>query len=142
MPITYVFELPTKVVLDIGMILDNGNAWEDVGMFSIKKCDIFKMINLAITMPDIADIDIDDCRRLRDSRDGRPTESLLRIWGSKGYTINDLYKVFARLKLIRCMKIIREYGLFFQYLWILFILLFKLNQICICLKQIVYHFQM
>lgn len=58
-------------------------------------------------MPDIADIDIDDCRKIRE---GRPTESLLRIWGSKGYTINDLYKVFARLKMIKCMKCIREFG--------------------------------
>uniref|UniRef100_A0AC34GEG3 Death domain-containing protein n=1 Tax=Panagrolaimus sp. ES5 TaxID=591445 RepID=A0AC34GEG3_9BILA len=94
MSITYVFELPTRVVLDLGMILDSGDVWEDV----------------AITMPDITDIDINDCRRLRDSRsESRSTEALLRIWGSKGYTINDLYKVFARLKMIRCMKIIKEY---------------------------------
>uniref|UniRef100_A0A914YL67 non-specific serine/threonine protein kinase n=1 Tax=Panagrolaimus superbus TaxID=310955 RepID=A0A914YL67_9BILA len=94
MSITYVFELPTRVVLDLGMILDSGDVWEDV----------------AITMPDITDIDINDCRRLRDNRtESRSTEALLRIWGSKGYTINDLYKVFARLKMIRCMKIIKEY---------------------------------
>lgn len=42
----------------------------------------------------------------------RPTEALLRIWGSKGYKIVDLYAIFFQLKLIRCMKVLLPYGTF------------------------------
>lgn len=59
-------------------------------------------------MPDICDIDIDACRRLKTGE--RPTETLLLIWGSKGYRTVDLYKVFARLRLVRCMKVLKTYG--------------------------------
>uniref|UniRef100_A0A7E5A121 non-specific serine/threonine protein kinase n=1 Tax=Panagrellus redivivus TaxID=6233 RepID=A0A7E5A121_PANRE len=87
---TYIFELPAKEIYDLSGILDSGGTWQDV----------------ALAMPGIADIDIDACRR---SRDTSPTALLLRIWGSKGYTISDLYKVFARLKMVICMQIIRKY---------------------------------
>lgn len=62
-------------------------------------------------MPGIQDIDIEVCRRLSSSGDGHPTETLLRIWGSKGYSIMDLYKIFLRAKLIRCMQILLPFGI-------------------------------
>lgn len=55
-------------------------------------------------MPGITSIDIDACRRTP-----KPTESLLRIWGSKGYKVLDLYKVFGRAKSILCMKMLHPY---------------------------------
>lgn len=70
---------------------------------------MYNTVNLAFTMPGIQDIDIEACRRLSLTGD-HPTESLLRIWGSKGYTILDLYKIFFRSKLLRCMQILLPYG--------------------------------
>ncbi|KAL3125032.1 hypothetical protein niasHT_000637 [Heterodera trifolii] len=60
---------------------------------------------MAFSMPGIRDIGIDACRRLTHLGD-HPTETLLRIWGSKGYTVLDLYKIFYRTRLLRCMKIL------------------------------------
>ena len=64
---------------------------------------------LAVTMPNISHVDIDACKRQKDSRS---TEALLRIWGSKGYRVDDLYKIFGMLKMVKCMQVIREYGWF------------------------------
>ena len=64
-------------------------------------------------MPGIQDIDTEACKKLAVTSDGHPTETLLRIWGSKGYRILDLYKIFFRAKLIRCMQILLPFGLFF-----------------------------
>lgn len=73
-------------------------------------------------MPGIQDIDTEACKRLSLINDGHPTETLLRIWGSKGYRILDLYKIFFRAKLIRCMQILLPFGLLFvfNYLPIIF----------------------
>lgn len=60
-------------------------------------------------MPGIQYIDIEACRRLSNNG-GHPTETILRIWGSKGYTILDLYKVFFMAKLLRCMQILLPFG--------------------------------
>jgi hypothetical protein len=65
-------------------------------------------------MPGIHDIDIEACRHLSTSRDGHPTETLIRIWASKGYSILDLYKVFFQAKLFRCMQILLPYGQLFE----------------------------
>lgn len=56
-------------------------------------------------MPDIISLDIEACRKT-----ARPTEALLRIWGSKGYKVVDLYKVFGRTKTILCMKMLHPYS--------------------------------
>ncbi|KAL3097025.1 hypothetical protein niasHS_002741 [Heterodera schachtii] len=85
----YVFQLPAKIVCEISNALDTGNCWEAI----------------AFSMPGIRDIDIDACRRLTQLGD-HPTETLLRIWGSKGYTVLDLYKIFYRTRLLRCMQIL------------------------------------
>lgn len=58
-------------------------------------------------MPDICDLDIDACKRLKTGE--KPTEALLRIWGSKGYRVTDLYKLFISLKLHRCMEYLYPY---------------------------------
>jgi hypothetical protein len=60
-------------------------------------------------MPDITGVDIDACRRVRTGESA--TEGLMRIWGSLGYRVEDLYKVFFRLKLVRCMDVIEAYGM-------------------------------
>lgn len=70
-------------------------------------------------MPDICDIDIDACRRLK--RGERPTEALLRIWGCKGYKVIDLYKLFIQMKLFRCMDFLYPYcKYFFKFLFLIF----------------------
>jgi hypothetical protein len=58
-------------------------------------------------MPDITSLDIDGCKRST-----RPTESLLRIWGSKGYKVVDLYKVFGQAKSVLCMKMLHPYSMY------------------------------
>lgn len=89
-------------------------------------------------MPKICDIDIDACQRLKPGGE-RPTEALLRIWGSKGYKISDLYKVFAKLKLVRCMQLLRNYGIIFlNFLKLSYIVdssLHKLEQNCIAVDE-------
>lgn len=111
----YVYELPSSIVLELESILDLGNAWNDVGEFIFRIFRILFDASLefpATEMPDISNVDIDACRR---QKDGRCTESLLKIWGSKGYRTNDLYKIFGKLKLVRCMKVIKDHGLFVNF---------------------------
>ncbi|CAD5216948.1 unnamed protein product [Bursaphelenchus xylophilus] len=84
----YVFQLPPKVVWGLGDILDGGNLWEEI----------------AKAMPDIKAIDIEACRRTE-----KPTESLLRVWGSKGYKVLDLFKVFGRCQFVRCLDLLKPY---------------------------------
>ncbi|CAI4231924.1 unnamed protein product [Auanema sp. JU1783] len=72
-------------------ILDAHDVWEE----------------LISHMPEISMIDVDGCKKFK--AEGSPSWYLLRIWGSKGYTIADLYTVFALAKLLRCMKIIRSH---------------------------------
>ncbi|KAI6183983.1 Protein kinase domain-containing protein [Aphelenchoides bicaudatus] len=86
--IEYVFELPTTVVYELCDSLDPKNFWEEV----------------ARVMPGISSIDIDGCRQTP-----RPTEALLRIWGSKGYKILDLFKVFGRAKYTMCMETLHPF---------------------------------
>ncbi|CAD5212513.1 unnamed protein product [Bursaphelenchus okinawaensis] len=84
----YVFELPPKVVYELGDVLDGGNLWEEIAQL----------------MPDIKTIDIEGCRRTE-----KPTESLLRVWGSKGYKVLDLFKVFGRCQFVRCVDLLKPY---------------------------------
>ncbi|CAK5091151.1 unnamed protein product [Meloidogyne enterolobii] len=86
----YVFQLPARIVNELATLLDPGDCWETI----------------AFLMPGIQDIDTEACKKLAVTSDGHPTETLLRIWGSKGYRILDLYKIFFRAKLIRCMQIL------------------------------------
>ncbi len=44
-----------------------------------------------------------------------PTEELLRIWGTKGYSVLQLYKVLAKVKHLRAMKVIRHLGSFYFF---------------------------
>lgn len=74
-------------------------------------------------MPGIHDIDIEACRRLGQGE--HPTENLLRVWGSKGYSILDLYKIFFKTRLLRCMQILLPFGnLNFPDLYFLIYLIF------------------
>ena len=71
------------------------------------------VLNDAITasaMPQIAAEDVNACRQAP-SRHTSPTEELLRIWGTKGYSVLQLYKVLAKVKHVRAMKVIRHLGM-------------------------------
>ncbi|VDM60166.1 unnamed protein product [Angiostrongylus costaricensis] len=59
-------------------------------------------------MPDITTHDVDGCRQFSSSHRGSPSEYLLRIWASKGYSILSLYNLFAITRMVRCMRIIRH----------------------------------
>jgi len=74
----------------LATILDMADAWED----------------LAAVMPDIGTVDVDGCRQWQHK--GSPTEQLLRIWGSKGYSVLQLYKALALAKHVRAMGVIRD----------------------------------
>uniref|UniRef100_A0A915EAU1 Protein kinase domain-containing protein n=1 Tax=Ditylenchus dipsaci TaxID=166011 RepID=A0A915EAU1_9BILA len=87
----YIFQLPATVIWDLAAILDVGAVWEDV----------------AARMPEITDLDIDGCRRLKNGQ--KPTEMLLKIWGSIGYHTLDLFRIFLDLQLVRCMRILKPY---------------------------------
>jgi hypothetical protein len=63
-------------------------------------------------MPQIAAEDVNACRQAPMRRTS-PTEELLRIWGTKGYSVLQLYKVLAKVKHVRAMKIIRHLGSFY-----------------------------
>ena len=56
-------------------------------------------------MPQISANDIDAIRRQNNR-----TEALLRVWGSKGYKVLDLYKIFGRIKFITCMRALHPYS--------------------------------
>ncbi|KAI6242741.1 Kinase domain protein [Aphelenchoides fujianensis] len=84
----YVFQLPALAVADLAQNLDPEGAWEEV----------------ARAMPGINLIDIDGCRRSL-----KPTEALIRIWGSKGYKTLDLFKVFGRVRYVTCMRLLHPY---------------------------------
>uniref|UniRef100_A0A914V428 non-specific serine/threonine protein kinase n=1 Tax=Plectus sambesii TaxID=2011161 RepID=A0A914V428_9BILA len=87
----YVFQLPFHEIKALSDILDAGNSWEE----------------LASAMPQIAAEDVNACRQAP-SRHTSPTEELLRIWGTKGYSVLQLYKVLAKVKHVRAMKVIRH----------------------------------
>ena len=106
----YVFELPAKIVLELSQLLNPGNCWEEIGIF-VTHYSFNHLFSAALLMPGIQDIDIEACHRLSTARDGQPTETLLRIWGSKGFTILDLYRVFFRAKLLRCIQILLPLGI-------------------------------
>ncbi|KAI6186163.1 Kinase domain protein [Aphelenchoides besseyi] len=84
----YVFQLPTIIVHELCESLDSDQQWEEV----------------ARAMPGINSNDIDGCRRC-----AKPTEALIRIWGSKGYKTLDLYKVFGRVRYVKCMRLLHPY---------------------------------
>ncbi|KAK6746855.1 hypothetical protein RB195_000230 [Necator americanus] len=77
---------------DLSRILDGGDAW----------------VELAAKMPDISTQDVDGCRQFGACHRGSPSEYLLRIWASKGYSILSLYNLFASTRMVRCMRIIRH----------------------------------
>ncbi|KAE9415912.1 hypothetical protein Angca_006145 [Angiostrongylus cantonensis] len=84
--------LPYETMRDLSRVLDGGDAW----------------VELATWMPDITTQDVDGCRQFSSSHRGSPSEYLLRIWGSKGYSILSLYNLFAITRMVRCMRIIRH----------------------------------
>ncbi|WKY06887.1 hypothetical protein Q1695_006790 [Nippostrongylus brasiliensis] len=84
--------LPYEVMRDLSRILDGGDAW----------------VELAGYMPDITIQDVDGCRQYSTYHRGSPSEYLLRIWASKGYSILSLYNLFAIARMVRCMRIMRH----------------------------------
>ncbi|KAJ1359570.1 hypothetical protein KIN20_018336 [Parelaphostrongylus tenuis] len=84
--------LPYEIMRDLSRVLDGGDAW----------------VELATWMPDITTHDVDGCRQFSSCHRGSPSEYLLRIWASKGYTILSLYNLFAITRMVRCMRIIRH----------------------------------
>ncbi|VDM69363.1 unnamed protein product, partial [Strongylus vulgaris] len=84
--------LPYETMRDLSRILDGGEAW----------------IELATRMPDISTQDVEGCRQFGASQKGSPSEYLLRIWASKGYSVLSLYNLFALTRMVRCMRIIRS----------------------------------
>uniref|UniRef100_A0A1I7Y333 non-specific serine/threonine protein kinase n=1 Tax=Steinernema glaseri TaxID=37863 RepID=A0A1I7Y333_9BILA len=91
MTIQYVFELPVETLRKLSENFDPNDAWEEI----------------ALLLPGIGNVDVEACRQARPPTSA--TNCLLRIWGSKGYLIADLYKVFAMAKLVKGMEIIKEY---------------------------------
>ncbi|VDO88216.1 unnamed protein product [Heligmosomoides polygyrus] len=84
--------LPYEVMRDLTRILDGGDAW----------------VELATRMPDITIQDVDGCRQFSSCQRGSPSEYLLRIWASKGYSILSLYNLFAITRMVRCMRILHD----------------------------------
>ncbi|VDK82556.1 unnamed protein product [Cylicostephanus goldi] len=84
--------LPYETMRDLSRILDAGETW----------------IELATRMPDISTQDVEGCRQFGASQKGSPSEYLLRVWASKGYSILSLYNLFALTRMVRCMRIIRD----------------------------------
>ncbi|KAK5971320.1 hypothetical protein GCK32_000707 [Trichostrongylus colubriformis] len=80
--------LPYEVMRDLSRILDAGDTW----------------VELATKMPDITMQDVDGCRQFCLTHRGSPSEYLLRIWASKGYSILSLYNLFAITRMVRCMR--------------------------------------
>ncbi|KAK6018337.1 hypothetical protein OSTOST_16084, partial [Ostertagia ostertagi] len=80
--------LPYEVMRDLSRILDGGDTW----------------VELATKMPDITIQDVDGCRQFSLTHRGSPSEYLLRIWASKGYSILSLYNLFAITRMVRCMR--------------------------------------
>lgn len=60
-------------------------------------------------MPGIELRDVEGCKRYS-SYNQSPSELLLRIWSSKGYSTTHLYQLFAKTKLIRLMRMMRSQG--------------------------------
>ncbi|KAL6738550.1 hypothetical protein Aduo_012090 [Ancylostoma duodenale] len=87
-----VHTLPYETMRDLSRVLDGGEAW----------------VELATRMPDISIQDVEGCRQFCISHRGSPSEYLLRIWGSKGYSILSLYNLFALTRMVRCMRIIQH----------------------------------
>ncbi|XGW29352.1 hypothetical protein V3C99_008848 [Haemonchus contortus] len=84
--------LPYEVMRDLSRILDGGDAW----------------VELAAKMPDITVQDVDGCRQFSSTHRGSPSEYLLRIWASKGYSILSLYNLLAITRMVRCMRTMRH----------------------------------
>ncbi|CAB3406684.1 unnamed protein product [Caenorhabditis bovis] len=87
--IVLVGSMNRELLQSICNILDIDEAWEQI----------------APHMPGILMKDIDGCRRYQ-KMNKSPTLLLLRIWSSKGYTTDHLYQLFAKTKMVRCMRII------------------------------------
>ncbi|CAJ0587611.1 unnamed protein product, partial [Mesorhabditis spiculigera] len=88
-----IHEMPYEAMRDICELLDSGDIWTEIVPF----------------MPGIANNDVDGCKKyaVSDKTGYGPTWLLLRIWASKGYSILDLYIVFAHAKMVRCMEMMR-----------------------------------
>ncbi|TMS37544.1 hypothetical protein L596_004454 [Steinernema carpocapsae] len=91
MQFKYVFEIPVETLRRLSECFDPNDAWEE----------------MALLLPGIGNVDVEACRQARPPASA--TNYLLRIWGSKGYLISDLYKVFAMAKLVKGMDLIRDY---------------------------------
>uniref|UniRef100_A0A0N4Z321 non-specific serine/threonine protein kinase n=1 Tax=Parastrongyloides trichosuri TaxID=131310 RepID=A0A0N4Z321_PARTI len=87
---TYIYEIPSAVIWELSNLLDSGNAWKQI----------------ALHTPTITYRDVEACSKYGVT--GSPTEAIIRILGSKGYKVTDLYKILARGGLIKCMKYLRE----------------------------------
>ncbi|CAI5447896.1 unnamed protein product [Caenorhabditis angaria] len=73
-------------------------------------CDMDDVwLNIAPYMPGIEVKDVETCKRWRMTRNRSPTQLLFRIWSAKGYTSDHLYQLFAKTKLVRCMRIIQPF---------------------------------
>ncbi|CEF60849.1 Interleukin-1 receptor-associated kinase 4 [Strongyloides ratti] len=87
----YIYEIPSSVIWELSNLLDSGNIWKQ----------------LALHAPTITYRDVEACTKYGIT--GSPTEAIMRILGSKGYTISDLYKILARGGFIECMKHLKDY---------------------------------
>lgn len=72
-------------------ILDTDNTWETIAPY----------------MAGIQMRDVDSCRRYANYNQSG-SMLLLRIWSANGYTASHLYQLFAKTKLIRLMRIMRN----------------------------------
>uniref|UniRef100_A0A0K0EP56 non-specific serine/threonine protein kinase n=1 Tax=Strongyloides stercoralis TaxID=6248 RepID=A0A0K0EP56_STRER len=88
---TYIYEIPSSVIWELSNLLDSGNAWKQI----------------ALHAPTITYKDVEACTKY--GLTGSPTEGIIRILGSKGYTISDLYKILARGGFFECMKHLNDF---------------------------------
>lgn len=70
----------------------------------ILKPNILNYLVIGRVMPDITPEDIEAIRKTE-----HPTESLLKVWGSKGYKIVDLFKVFGLCQYAKCTDILKPF---------------------------------
>ncbi|CAJ0933130.1 unnamed protein product, partial [Mesorhabditis belari] len=88
-----IHEMPYEIMRDLCSILDSGEIW----------------IEIVPYMPGIGNNDVEGCKRYGNAEKAGygATWLLLRVWASKGYSILDLYIVFAHAKMVRCMEIMK-----------------------------------
>lgn len=90
---------------------DTAGIHEHTSMMSNKSTMFDQTSNVSAgSMTGITEYDVEGCEKYGALPDGSSSWYLLRIWASKGYSIVDLFNLFAITKMVRCMQIMKEHG--------------------------------